>query len=68
MHKLQKEGTIKMYWEAVIYLLESYNTDDAIPETAAEIRRLTQTLIDSLIEDAELLLCKALHWTQMYYE
>lgn len=39
--KRQKEGTLTKYCEVVEYLLDTYVTDDVIPETDAEIMRFT---------------------------
>lgn len=39
--KRQKEGTLTTYWEEVIYMLETYATDNIIAETDSKIMRFS---------------------------
>lgn len=40
-HRLQMEGTVKTYCEAVNILLETYETEDVIAETNADMMHFT---------------------------
>lgn len=55
MHKLQKEGTVTSYCEAVEYLLGTYAMDDVLTETDAGMMGFTQPSSKSPTEYAEAL-------------
>lgn len=41
-HRRHKEGTVVIYCEATEYVLKTYDTDEEIAETDADIIRFTQ--------------------------
>lgn len=61
MRMRQREGTVKLYCEAVNYLLGPYATDNVIAGTGSEIMRFTLQLNITPIEYAELLWNDVLH-------
>lgn len=65
-HKLQKEGTVTFYGEAVTYFLETYAKDDDIAQTDASMMHFAQASKKWPTESAKALWNKELRCNKVY--
>lgn len=65
-HKHQKEGTVTSYCAAVSHFCKTYDKDDIIAETDANMIKFTQSSNESPTEYAEAMWNKALRFDRVY--